>query len=60
MRVGWDKKKKRYDATRRVVVAQGNYVVVIHITGKGKANHVTAYIADPGTIGTIMGGPVWK
>ncbi|MDA3925285.1 MAG: hypothetical protein PF904_11375 [Kiritimatiellae bacterium] len=39
----------------------GNYVVVIHITNKneGKANHVTAYVADPSTIAKINRAPVW-
>ncbi len=48
--VGWDGKKKRYDTHRRVAIVVKNYVLVIHITGEGKANFVTAYVAD--TIGT--------
>ena len=59
MRMGWIKKKNRYDPARRVVVAQGNYVVVIHLTGNSKANHVTAYVADRGTVAKIMRGPEW-
>jgi len=56
---GWDKKKKRYDPRRRVVIAQGNYVVVIHMARPGCANHVTAYMADAWTVGKILSGPIW-
>ena len=57
--VGWDHKKKRYDHGRRVAVAQGNYVVVIHLTGMVKADHVTAYLADHETVSKIENGPLW-
>ena len=43
---GWDKNKKRYDATRRVALVMGNYVVVIRFSGSSRAEFVTAYLVD--------------
>ena len=43
---GWDKKKKRYDATRRVALVMSNYVVIIRFTGNSSAEFVTAYLVD--------------
>lgn len=43
---GWDSKKKRYDATRRVTLVMGDYVVVIAMTSLQTADFVTAFIAD--------------
>lgn len=63
---GWDKKRKRYDGRRRVAVVMGNYVVVIALKGRGRADFVTAYVADtpaaPGRLSTvdmIRRGPKW-
>jgi len=56
---GWDSKRGRYDLRRRAVIAQRNYVVVIHITAPGQANHITAYVATGWTIGKILGSPIW-
>jgi len=62
---GWDSKKKRYSKKCRVAVVQGNYVVVIRMTGKGggTADFVTAFVADspenPSTIDKILGSPKW-
>ena len=58
--VGWNKKKRRHDRKRRVVIANGCYVVVIHILGETKANHVTAYVAESETIAKIKEGPKWE
>lgn len=44
--VGWDKKKKCYDNTRRVALVMGNYVVIIRFTGALSAEFVTAYLVD--------------
>lgn len=44
--VGWDKKTKSYDRSRRVTLVCGNYVVVIAIIRPGEANFVTAFVAD--------------
>jgi hypothetical protein len=64
---GWDSSKKRYDRTRRAAIVMGNYVVIIAFTGPGKADFVTAYVADtpatatrPSTIDKIRGGPKWR
>lgn len=63
---GWDRVRKRYDKTRRVVVVMGNYVVVIALTGSKTADFVTAYVADtpgrpgqPSTIDKIRSSPKW-
>jgi hypothetical protein len=64
--VGWNKKIKRYDRNRRVVIVMMNYVVVIAITDSQKANFVTAYLADTtdgngafSTIEKIRRSPIW-
>jgi len=64
--LGWDKKRKSYSKNRRVTIVMGNYVVVIQLTGKYKANFVTAYMADTkgsngnfSTIEKIRRGPKW-
>ena len=61
---GWDKKRKRYDASRRVTIVMGNYVVVIALKGQQLADFVTAYVADkpskpgrPSTVDMIRRGP---
>ena len=59
MYIGWNKKKKRYDKKRRVVISQENYIVVIHLTNTYKANHITAFVADLHTISKIKTSPVW-
>jgi len=55
--VGWNKKIKRYDKNRRVVVVMTNYVVVVAVTDSHKASFITAYLADStdcnGTLSTI-------
>lgn len=63
---GWDKKRKRYDGSRRVTVVMGNYVVVIALEGNGRADFVTAFLADtpaapgrPSTVDMIRRGPKW-
>lgn len=58
--VGWDKRKKRHDSWRRVVLVCGNYVVVIRLTGIHKADFVTAFIADtPSSLESIKSSPSW-
>ena len=57
---GWDNTRKRYDSSRRVCLVQGNYIVVIRLTGKSKAQFVTAYVADSAyTLLKIKQSPVW-
>lgn len=67
--IGWDKAKKRYDRSRRVVIVMGNYVVVIAILQNkdNEARFITAYIGDPSgrngkpsTIDMIRSGPPWE
>ncbi|CAA7619544.1 hypothetical protein [Magnetospirillum sp. SS-4] len=59
---GWVYKTKRYDATRRVAVVMGDFVVVIAIGRKKdktlKATFVTCYRAD-NSIGKILASPLW-
>ena len=58
--VGWDRDKKRYDKSRRVTLVKDNYVVVIVLTGKKKANFITAYVADSKeTLRKIRSSPKW-
>ncbi|HNY26194.1 MAG TPA: hypothetical protein PLA90_12850 [Candidatus Sumerlaeota bacterium] len=63
---GWDKKKKCYDATRRVTLVMGDYVVVIALKAPKEADFITAYVADTptrperlSTIDQIRKGPKW-
>jgi len=59
--IGWDKKRKRFDKTRRVCIVQRNYVVVIRFNRlRTKAFFVTAFVADtPKTIRKIRRNPKW-
>lgn len=58
--VGWDKRRKRNDKHSRVAVVMGNYVVIIRRTGIGKANFVTAFVADTqSSIDAIKSSPKW-
>jgi hypothetical protein len=61
---GWDKKRKRYDPKRRVTLVMGNFVVVIALKGRARADFVTAFVADthgrrgrPSTVDLIRRGP---
>lgn len=44
--IGWDRRRKRYDKSRRVTIVMGNYVVVIRLTGPKKANFFSKYSID--------------
>jgi hypothetical protein len=58
---GWDNTRKRYDHSRRVVLVVQNYVVVIRLTGPGKADFVTAYVADnQRTLTRLRQGQKWN
>ena len=58
--LGWNKKKKRYEKNRRVVLVQKNYVVVISLKTKIMADFVTAYVADSEyTLMKIRSSPKW-
>lgn len=58
---GWDSKKKKVNAARRVAIANGNYVVVIQIMKSGKARFVTAFPASASrTVLLIGASPKWQ
>lgn len=58
--VGWDKRRKTYDNSRRVaIITPDDYVVIIMITGKKKAKFITAYYAD-NSANKIRTAPIWK
>ncbi len=59
LRVGWDKKLKKYDKSYRVAVVKNDYVVIIWIKDRTTAKFITAYVAD-NSIGKILGSPEWK
>lgn len=57
---GWDSKRKKYNPTRRVSLANGNYVVVIQLLRSGKASFKTAYLANNTyTLLKIKSSPQW-
>jgi len=60
--VGWDRKKKRYDAGTRVSCVFGDYVVVVRIVRKNGAavggEFRTAFVADQ-SIAKIRTSPLW-
>jgi hypothetical protein len=59
LRVGWNKKNEDYDAQRRVVIVQEDYVVIIWINPSGKgAKLITAYHAET-SIEKIKESPKW-
>lgn len=58
--VGWNSHLKRHDNKRRVTLVEGNYIVIIGITGRGKGRFITAYVADTGrTLQMIQQSPPW-
>lgn len=61
-RKGYDKAKKSYDNSRRVVFwAPNNYVVVIYINKKGEGKFVTAFLVDNQDTATkIANSPIWE
>lgn len=61
LKAGWDRKKRRYDHQRRVVLVRGNYVIVLALTGKQTADFVTAYVMDtPESLKKLTAAPAWK
>lgn len=61
LHIGWDRHRKGYDNKGRVTLVVQDYVVVIRLTGKLRADFVTAYIADsPNTIKRIKNSPPWQ
>jgi len=61
LKVGWNSKKKQFNQTRRVTLANRNYVVVIKFLRSGKARFITAFLADNyRTLLQIHNSPDWK
>ena len=59
LKIGWDKKIKKYDKNRRVaVLTLEKYVVVIRIDRDNTAKFMTAYYADT-SINKILNAPNW-
>ena len=60
--LGWDKGRRRYDATHRVCVAYDDFIVVIRLYLNGaealEAEFITCYQAD-NSIAKITGSPKW-
>ncbi|MCP3683084.1 MAG: hypothetical protein GY861_10375 [bacterium] len=58
---GWDNKKKSYNPSRRVAVANNNYVVIVQIYKNNKAVFITAFVADSRkTLQKIRTSKKWK
>lgn len=59
LRIGWNKKTKSYNKSRRVAIVKNNYVVIIQIINKAEARFITAYEAD-NSISKILDSPIWE
>lgn len=61
LKMGWDKKSKSYNNSRRVALVKGNYIVVITIFSKTKARFITAYeITDEINLKKILKSPDYE
>lgn len=61
LRMGWNRRTKRPNPRRRVAVAYGNYVVVVHVKrNRQSATFITAYVASQSTVGRILDGNAWR
>lgn len=61
LKIGWDKKTKSYDNSRRVALVKGNYIVVIAIFSKTKARFITAYeVLDEKNLEKILKSPDYE
>jgi hypothetical protein len=58
LKVGWDKKTKSFDNSRRVAIVKKDYVVIIRIYRENKARFVTAFEAY-NSIENILSSPDW-
>jgi hypothetical protein len=58
--VGWDKKKKRPARDRRVAVVSDDYVVVIRLVRRDRAEFMTAFVAERTTIRKIRASERWR
>jgi hypothetical protein len=53
LKCGWVKETNTYTNKTRIAVVDNNYLVIIRITGTGKARFVTAFVGDD-TLGTLL------
>ena len=59
MRVGWDNRKKRPAKDRRVAIVAGDFVVIIRLRLRRKAEFVTCFVANPRSLAQIRTNPIW-
>lgn len=60
LRVGWDNRRKHPANDRRVAIVVLNYVVIIRVYRKQRADFVTAFVAGRRTIRQIRTNSRWK
>lgn len=59
-KVGWNKKAKSYDKSRRVAIVKNNYIVVIVIYANKRARFITAYeVNNEKNLELIKKSPDW-
>lgn len=59
IRCGYDNRLRQKDASRRVAIVKGNFVVIIRLTGNKKAEFVTCYVATTWTLQKIRRSSKW-
>lgn len=60
LRQGWDNKRKKTAANRRVAIVLRSYVVIIRINNeRTRGEFVTAFVAEGRTITQIRTNPIW-
>ena len=59
MYVGWNRKKKVEDPSRRVTVVLPDFAVIIGLTKPDRAVFVTAYVIDAATAAQMQSHAVW-
>lgn len=59
MHVGWDKNTRSLAQDRRVSIGLPDYLVVIRMTGNGRASFHTAYVANDRALRLVRQGPKW-
>lgn len=60
LKKGWNKSSKTYEDNSRVVLVQGNYLVIIRKIKPGKAKFVTAYeMTNSDNLRLILASPNW-
>jgi len=59
MYVGWNRKVRKEDPSRRVTVVVPDFAVVIAITRPGHAVFTTAYVANEATIRRMQSHAAW-